>query len=65
MYWTWERIEKTAKRLLTAIQAKAPRGRIPVEAVTMERQMQKPLKKNYLQGPDGPRQTSSSGLQGC
>lgn len=24
----------------------------------MERQMQKPLKKNYLQDPDGPRLTS-------
>lgn len=27
----------------------------------MERQMQKPLKKNYLQDPDGPRLTSSTG----
>lgn len=28
----------------------------------MKRQMRKPLKKNYLRGPDGPRQTSSSEL---
>lgn len=26
----------------------------------MVRQMQKPLKQNYLQGPDGPRLTSST-----
>lgn len=57
MYWTWERMERTAKRV-AAIQAKATRGRIPLEAVSVERQMQKPLKKNYLQDPDGPRLTS-------
>lgn len=49
---------ENSQERVTAIQTKATSGRMPVEAVSVERQMQKPLKKNYLQDADGPRLTS-------
>lgn len=48
MYWTSEITERTAKRLLQQYRQKVTRGSIPVEAGSVERQMQKSSKKYYL-----------------